>query len=410
MLEHQLATCHRPNEESIEAMTDHDSTKIQRSYKFRVYPNSAQRQQLAVEFGHARWVWNTCLTWRSYVYQHRGKSVSAVDFSRHLTTLKKTATYNWLSEAAATCLTQKLRDQDTAFKNFFAGRAKYPRFKKRTHTQSIRYQLDQRQVAGMYRAGEFLKLPKLGPLKLKWSCNPLGIPKMVTVTKDCTGRYFVSFMCEETIHTLPRKPNGIGLDLGVKDVVVTSEGWKSGNPRHLRTYTRYLKKVQRRLSRKVRGSQRWHRQRVRVANAHARVRNTRQDWLHKLSTALIQQAGFIAMEDLNVKGMMANRRLAKSIGDVGMHELKRQLEYKAKWYGREFVQVDRWAPTSKACSACGTVQETMPLKVREWTCPDCNAVHDRDINAAKNILMFGTVGSTETYKARGAVNKPRTAA
>ena len=404
MLEHQLATCHRPNRLSIEAVTDSNSIKIQRSYKFRFYPNSIQRQQLAIEFGHARWVWNKCLAWRTHLYQDCGKQVTGIDFSRELTFLKKLGTYDWLKGASATCLTQKLRDQDTAFKNFFAGRAKYPRFKKRTHTQSIRYQLDQRQVAGMYRAGEFLKLPKLGPLKLKWSCNPLGIPKMVTVTKDCTGRYFVSFMCEETIQPLPRKPNGIGLDLGVKDIVVTSEGWKSGNPRHLRTYTRYLKKVQRRLSRRVKGSNRWHRQRIRVANAHARVRNTRQDFLHKLSTDLIRQAGFIAMEDLNVKGMMANRRLSKAIGDVGMHEFKRQLEYKSRWYGREFVQVDRWAPTSKACSECGTVQETMPLKVREWSCPDCSTIHDRDINAAKNILALATGGRPESH-ARGGVHQ-----
>jgi putative transposase len=327
-----------------------------------------------------------------------------VDFSRDLTFLKQLGTYDWLKEASAAVLSQKLRDQDTAFKNFFAGRAKYPKFKKKLHAQSIRYQLDQRIIAGMYGAGEFLKLPKLGSLKLKWSTKPQGIPKMVTLTKDCTGRYFVSFMCEEKIQPLPRKPNGIGVDLGVKDIVVTSDSWKSGNPRHLYTYKRQLTKTQRRLSRRVKGSQRWHHQRIRVANAHARVRNMRQDWLHKLSTTLVGQASLIAMEDLNVKGMMANRRLSKAVGDVGMHELKRHLEYKAKWTGCEFVQVDRWAPTSKTCSECGRVQEAMPLNIREWTCPDCNAVHDRDINAAKNILALATVGSTES-NARGGVHK-----
>jgi putative transposase len=244
----------------------------------------------------------------------------------------------------------------------------------------------------------------LGTLKLKWSRKPQGIPKMVTVTKDCAGRYFVSFMCEEKIQPLPRKPNGIGVDLGIKDIVVTSKGWRSGNPRHLRLHTRTLKKVQRRLSRRVKGSQRWHQQRVIVAKVHAKVRNTRQDWLHKLSTKLIKQAGFIAMEDLNIKGMMANRRLSKTIGDVGMHELKRQLEYKAKWTGRELVQIDRWAPTSKTCSTCGTVQEAMPLLVREWTCSDCQTVHDRDINAARNILALAAVGRTGS-DARGGVHK-----
>ncbi|ABA58005.1 Transposase [Nitrosococcus oceani ATCC 19707] len=390
-------------------MTEPDSSKIQRSYKFRFYPTSVQRQQLAIEFGHARWVWNTCLTWRGHQYRVHDKCVSGVDFSRQLTFLKKLGAYGWLGEATRDCLMQKLRDQDTAFRNFFAGRAKHPKFKKRAHTQSIRYCFDHRHRGKIkaWMAGQ-LVLPKLGALKLKWSRRPQGIPKMVTVTQDGAGRYFISFMCEETIQPLPRKPNGIGVDLGVKDIVVTSEGWKSGNPRHLRTYRRLLTKTQRRLSRKVRGSDRWRRQRVRVAKAHARVSNTRQDWLHKLSTALIRQAGFIAMEDLNVRGMMANRRLSKALGDVGMHELKRQLEYKAKWYGREFVQVDRWAPTSKTCSACGTVQKAMPLNVREWTCPDCKSVHDRDINAARNILRLTTVGRTGS-DARGGVYQPEVA-
>jgi putative transposase len=388
---------------SIEAMTTSDFIKIQRSYKFRFYPNSIQCQQLVVEFGHARWVWNQCLAWRNHAYQEYGEKITAVDFSRELTFLKQLGTYDWLKKASATVLSQKLRDQDVAFKNFFAGRTKYPKFKKRTHTQSIRYQLDQRIVAGLYRAGKFLRLPKLGALKLKWSRKPQSIPKMVTVTKDCAGRYFVSFMCEEVMTQLPRKPNGIGIDLGVKDIVVTSAGWKSGNPRHLRLHTRTLKKVQRRSSRKVKGSGRWHRQRVTVAKVHAKIRNTRQDWLHKLSTAFIRQAGFIVMEDLNIKGMMANRRLSKAIGDVGMHELKRQLEYKAQWTGVKFVQVDRWAPTSKTCSDCGQVQEKMPLNIREWAC-DCGANHDRDINAAKNILALATGGRPES-DARGGVYK-----
>jgi putative transposase len=383
-------------------MTKPDSIKIQRSYKFRCYPNSIQRQQLAIEFGYARWVWNKCLAWRSNLYQDLGEKVTAIDFSRELTFLKQLGAYDWLKEASSTVLGQKLRDQDTAFRNFFAGRAKYPKFKKKLYAQSIRYQLDQRIVANLYRAGEFLKLPKLGTLKLKWSYPPQGIPKMVTLSKDSVGRYFVSFMCEEEIHPLPQKPNGIGIDLGVKDIIVTSEGWKSGNPRHLATYRRYLTKTQRRLSRRVKGSQRWHRQRIRVANAHAKVRNTRQDWLHKLSTTLIRQAGLIAMEELNIKGMMANRRLSKAIGDVGMHELKRQLEYKSQWTGREWVQIDRWAPTSKTCSDCGQVQERMPLNIREWTC-DCGAIHDRDINAAKNILALATGGRSESH-ARGGVH------
>ncbi len=390
-------------------MTERDSTTIQRSYKLRFYPTSVQRQQLAMEFGHARWVWNTALAWRRRQYRVHDKRVTGVDFSRELTFLKGLGFYAWLNEATRDCLMQKLRDQDTAFRNFFAGRAKYPKFKKRAHGQSIRYCFDHRHRGKMkaWIEGK-LVLPKLGSLKLKGSRKPQGIPKMVTVSRDCAGRYFVSFMCEETLQPLPRKPNGIGVDLGVCDVVVTSEGWKSGNPRHLKTYARQLTKAQRRLSRKRKGSVRWHHQRIRVTKAHAKVRESRQDWLHKLTTTLIRQAGLIALETLNVRGMMANRRLSRALGDVGMHELKRQLEYKAKWYGRELVQVDRWAPTSKTCSVCGAVQKAMPLKVRQWTCPDCQTAHDRDINAAKNILRLATGGRPESH-ARGGVYPPEVA-
>lgn len=231
---------------------------------------------------------------------------------------------------------------------------------------------------------------------------------MITVSKDSTGRYSVSFMREESIAPMPPKPNGIGIDLGIHNVVVTSNGWQSGNPRHLRTHARKLKKAQRRLSRKRKGSGRWHTQRVKVAKAFAKVRACRRDWLHKLSTCLIGSAGFIAIEDLNVKGVMANRKMAKAMGDVGMHELKRQLEYKAAWHGREFMQVDRWAPTSKACSACGAVQEAMLLTVRQWTCPDCQTVHDRDVNAAVNILNLATAGRAES-DARGGAYPPEAA-
>lgn len=368
---------------------------VQRSFKFRIYPNAAQRQQLAREFGHARWAWNTCLAWRSHAYQ-QGERVTAVDFSRELTQLKKLEPYAWLNEVSSGTLVQKLRDQDRAFANFFAKRAKYPRFKKRSHTQSVRYQIDQRIAASMYRAGELLKLPKLGPLKVVWSRIPVGVPKMVTITMDATGRYFASFGVEQNIEQWPQKTNAVGLDFGVKDVVVTSDGWKSGNPRHLRTMMQRLKRAQRILSRRTKGSGRWRAQRIRVAKLHARIANARRDWLHKLSTRLVRDHGFIAVEDLHVRGMMANRCLAQAIGDVGMSELRRQLEYKSAWHGRVIQAVDRFAPTSKTCSACGLVQDSMPLSVREWSC-ECGTVHDRDVNAATNILNFA-VGNTVTAR------------
>lgn len=380
---------------------------MQVAYKLRVYPTAVQRARLTREFGHARWVWNTCLAWRSDAYR-RGENVTAVDFSRELTQLKKLEPYAWLNEVSSGTLVQKLRDQDRAFVNFFAKRAKYPRFKRRSHIQSVRYQIDQRIAANLYRAGELLKLPKLGTLKVIWSRIPRGVPKMVTIMKDAAGRYFASFTVEQTIEVWSQKTNAVGLDFGVKDVVVTSDGWKSGNPKHLRKLLRRLKHASRILSRRKKGSGRWHRQRLVVAKLHARVADARRDWLHKLSTRIVREHGFIAIEDLHVRGMMRNRCLARAIGDVGMAELRRQLEYKAAWHSRVIEAVDRFAPTSKTCSACGLVLDGLPLSVREWRC-ECGASHDRDVNAARNILTLCTAGNAEFY-ARGVGHKLEVAA
>ncbi|ADE13552.1 transposase, IS605 OrfB family [Nitrosococcus halophilus Nc 4] len=382
----------------------------QRAYKFRFYPTPTQKRQLAIEFGHARYVWNWALERRTKAYKAQGESLNTIRLSRQLTVLKQTEC-PWLSEATASCHTQKLRDQDRAFKNFFAGRGKYPRFKRRHQTQSVRYQLDQRHVAKNFNAeSKLLKLPKLGTLKLKWSQRMGGIPKMVTVSKDPAGRYFVSMACEVEIAALPARKNAVGVDVGVKDVVVTSSGDKSGAPKYTYQYARQLKKAQRRLSKKKKGSQRRRRQQQRVARIHARIADSRRDFLNQQSSKLINENQVICLEDLNIKGMLRNRRLSKAVADCGLYELRRQIECKAKWYGREVLIVDRWAPTSKRCSECGTIQESMPLKVREWECPDCGTEHDRDINAAKNVLRWGTAGSAETDKARGAVKTPRAVA
>jgi putative transposase len=369
-----------------------------------------QKRQLAIEFGHARFVWNWALETRTQAYQEKKGSLNCAALSRQLTVLKKEKC-PWLSEATAGCHTQKLIDQDTAFKNFFAGRAKYPRFKKRHQSQSVRYQLDQRQVEKNFNAEDKrLKLPKLGALRLKWSRELDGRPKMVTVSKDPAGRYFVSMACEVEITALPIRRNAIGVDVGVKDVVVTSEGFKSRAAKYTYRYARQLRLAQRCLSKKCKGSQRRRKQQYRVARIHARIADSRRNFLHQISSKLIHENQVICLEDLNIKGMLRNRHLSKAVADSGLFELRRQLEYKAKWYGRDIFIVNQFAPTSKTCSACGSSQWKMPLKIREWVCPDCNTHHDRDINAAKNILRFGTAGCAETYKARGAVNKPRAAA
>lgn len=383
------------------------NTKVQRSYRFRVYPTPAQTVALAQFFGAARWVWNTALAWRSVAYKHDGERVSGVDFSRELTWLKRLEPFAWLKTIPATVLVQTLRDQDRAFANFFAKRARYPRFKKRRAEASIRFQLDQRCVMNNYHAGKLLKLPGLGALKVRWSRIPVGVPKMVTLRRDAAGRYFVAFMVEEVVEQYPARSSGVGIDLGVKDVIVTSDGHKSSNPRHLRRYQRRLKWAQRRLARKQKGSQRWQKQRQRVARLHARVADTRRDTQHKLTTGLVKTYGLIAMEDLNVRGMSASAKgtadkpgkrvkqkagLNRSILDAGFGEIRRQLDYKCQWHGRVLFVADRFAPTSKTCSECGTVMDSLPLRIRAWKCPTCGAVHDRDTNAARNLLALATGG------------------
>jgi putative transposase len=381
-----------------------DMDKQLKAYRFRIYPNAAQRQQLAVEFGNARFVWNRCLDLRTKDYEAYKTAIAAgdagavkpswnyVSLSRMVTEWKH-GDFSWLADSAAACLTQALIDQDKAFQHFYR-RAKngekpgYPRFKSRHHRQSIRYTLDQHHIGSSYIAGEFLKLPKLGAVKVRWSQVPAGTPKMATVSRTPDGRYFVSFSCEVEIESLPMTGKTVGVDLGVKDVAVTWDGdqaMKSGNPRHMKRRLKHLKRQQRRLSLMKKGSNRRAKQRLKVAKIHARIAVMRSDFLHKTTTAIVNGADVIAIEDLNVKWMVKNHCLAGAIADVGMSEFRRQIEYKAAWYGRTVVVVDRWFPSSKTCSECGSYRKKMPLSVRDWTCPDCGTRHDRDVNAAKNL-------------------------
>lgn len=380
---------------------------VQRSYQFRFYPTDEQVKLLGQYFGASRWVWNTALAWRTHWYKVLGESVSGIDFMRELTWLKALEPLSWLRAVPAVILTQSLRDQDRAFTNFFAKRARYPRFKKRKSSASVRFQIDQRRISSAYVAGELLKLPGLGVLNVRWSRLPGGAPKQVTVRCDACGRYFVSFAVDEAIERAAPSLKSVGIDVGLKDIIVTSDGRKSGNPRHLRRYQRRLKRAQRSLSRKQKGSGRWKRQRRRVARIHARVADARQDFLHKQTTALIREHGAIAIEDLCVKGLVRTR-LAKSMSDAALGELRRQITYKVEWHDRVLMVIDRFAPSSKTCSSCGAVQAEMPLRIRDWTCPDCGAVHDRDINAAVNVLKFATGGSApKVMRVEGETPKRR---
>ena len=365
----------------------------QKAYRFRFYPTLDQIDQLAIEFGHARFVWNHALDMRSKAYHRRGESLNYVPLGKHITRLKNTRRFEWLKDCTSAVLTQRLIDLDTAFINFFKHGAKYPNFKKKLHKQSVRYPLDQRQIARTYAAGELLKLPKLGAVNIKWSQLPDGTPKMVTVSKTSTGKYFVSFSCAVEIKEMPKTGRSVGIDMGIKDVIVTSDGVFSGALKFTKKYEASLRRANKDLSRKTKGSNRWHKQRIVTARVHEKITNSRNDFAHKLTTGLIEQYDAIYIEDLNVSGMVKNRRLAKAISDVGMFEIKRQLEYKAGWYGRTVLKIDRWFPSSKTCSGCGQIHD-MPLNKREMNC-DCGLIMDRDLNAAHNIKAAGIVAHGE---------------
>lgn len=367
-----------------------------KAYKFKFRPTKAQESQLAIEFGCARFVWNRALKEKEYAYQQWSVSLSSFDISRHITQYKKTEKYAWLNDCTATVLGQKLADLDKAFDNFFKGRAKFPKFKKKSHAQSIRYQLDQRHVLNNYRAGELIKLPKLGELKVKWSQVPGGIPKMVTVSKSASGKYFVGFMCEVEQGLMPMTGKVVGIDVGIKDVVVTSDGFYSGAPKFTYKYQRKLKKANRKLSKKKKYTNGWKKQRIVVAKIHEKIANSRKDFLHKLTTKLVTENDVIYTEDLNVSGMMKNHKLSKAVADVGLFELNRQLIYKAQWYGKEVTKISRWFPSTKQCSSCGAIHK-MPLDKRAMNC-GCGLIMCRDLNAAHNIKAAGRAVSGAIYQ------------
>lgn len=373
---------------------------IAKSYKLRFYPSTAQVEQLMLDFGAARFAFNTALDARSFCYRALGRSVSGVECSRAITELKADPDYAWLKSANSTVITQALRDLDAAYGNFFAGRAQYPNFRKKRGPQSARYQLDQRNIHRTFSAAtETLILPKLGKLKLRWSQPITGVPKMATVSRDAVGDYYVSISCEIEINELPPTNKAVGIDLGIKDVIVTSDGDKAGNPKFVEKYKRQLKRAQQTLSRRVKGSGRWHRARIRVAKIQRKIARCRADFLHKLTTGLVRAYDFIAVEDLNISGMLKNHKLAKAVADVGAHELMRQLQYKAQWLGREVVKIGRFERSTGVCPDCGLIGPRLALSVRQWRC-ECGAIHDRDIAAAQTIL---NIAAGRAVTARGAV-------
>jgi putative transposase len=359
--------------------------RITRSYRIRSYLNGAQHRLRDRWFGAYRWLWNTALEIRTAAYRECGLKLTGNDISRWLTQWKRTEGHEWLQAVPATCLTQCLRDQDTAFRNYFAGRAHYPNFKRKGSAGSLRFQ----DVGAAWRRG-ILTLPKLGALKLAESLPSVDRPDQVTLTLDATGRYFVSFCAdvEKAPPSLSYRAPAVGVDLGLKHLATLSTGEKIENPRHYHARLRYLRQQQRCLSRRQKGSRRREQQRLRVARAHAKVKQERQYALHALTTRLTRDYDLIFIEDLNVKALSRGRN-ARSIQDASFGEIRRQLTYKSGWQEKILVEVDRWYPSSKTCSNCRHRLDELRLDVRQWTCPKCGACHDRDINAARNLLTEG---------------------
>ena len=356
-----------------------------RGFKYRFYPTSAQRLELAQTFGCTRFVYNWALALRTDSYYQNNISLSYTDTSNALTKLKKDPEKPWLKQVSSVPLQQELRHLNTAFRNFFAGRNKYPKFKKKSNKQSAHYAPN----AFKWQEGKLTLAKMSQPLKIRWSRYFTGQPKSITISKDPSNRYFVSFLVEEELEQWKPATEEIGIDLGIKDVVVCSNGFASGNPKHYQKYQARLKTLQRRLARKKKNSNNRYKARLSVAKLHAKIADCRKDFLHKLSTKLVSESQAIYTETLAVKNMMANHKLAKAIADCGWGEFLRQLEYKAKWHSRKIGAIDRWFPSSKRCHPCGYVMDKLPLSVREWRCPSCGSLNLRDYNSSLNILAVG---------------------
>jgi putative transposase len=360
---------------------------VQKAFKYRFFPSDEQAAQLGRTFGCARYVYNQALEFRGKSWQQEKKSVGYHETALKLTEWKKEPEKAFLSEVSSVVLQQSLLNLDSAFTNFFEKRAQYPIFKSRRHRQSARYATN----AFTYREGRITLAKQSEPLNISWSRPLPDDAKIInlTVSRDTSGRYFVSVLVETDLKPLEKAEAETGIDVGVKTLATTSDGEKLENPRPLIKREKRLKRLQRRVSRKVRGSNNRRKAGLKVARLHARISDTRRDTLQKFTTKIIRENQAIFVEGLNVAGMVKNQNLAKHIADAAFGEIFRELEYKATWYERTYLPLDRYFPSSKLCSSCGHLLEELPLSIREWDCPACGVHHDRDINAAINIKKAG---------------------
>ncbi|SCL24994.1 RNA-guided endonuclease InsQ/TnpB family protein [Micromonospora inyonensis] len=363
------------------------SRVVKRAYRFRFYPTDQQRELLNRTFGCVRYVYNRALAERSRAWTQEQRRVTFAETCRMLTAWKNEPDTAWLYEVSNVALQQSLQHLQQAYVNFWAKRATYPTFKsKRTSKASATF-----TTSGFsFRDGQITLAKTDVPLDIVWS-RPLpegAQPSTVTVSRDAANRWHISILVEETIVVLPPATRAVGIDAGITSLVTLSTGEKVTNPRHEQRDRERLAVAQRRLARTAKGSHNRAKARLKVARVHARIADRRRDHLHKLSTRIIRENQTVVIEDLSVRNMVRNHSLARAISDAAWSQLRRQLEYKADWYGRTVIAIDRFYPSSKTCSACGVVVEKLPLSVRGWVCR-CGATHDRDVNAAKAILAAG---------------------
>ena len=360
-----------------------------KAYKYRIYPNNEQKMQIAKTFGCCRFVYNQTLAYRKEVYEQEKKSVSKIDCNNYCNRELKN-TYEWLKEVDKFALTNAIYNMDSAYQKFFKEHAGCPKFKsKHNNRKSYKTNYSNGNIAIDFENGK-IKLPKLKKVKVKLHRRFNGQIKSVTVSQVPSGKYYVSILVETEHEELPHKNQNIGLDLGIKDLCITSEGVRYENLRIIKKYERKLSRLQRQLAHKKKGSSNYRKKKKEIALCHEKITNTRKDHLHKISHEIVSENQVIVSENLQIKNMVKNHHLAKSISDVSWYELTRQLEYKSKWNGRKYVKIDRFYPSSQLCSLCGYQNPNIKdLSVRTWICPECGTEHDRDINAAKNILVEG---------------------
>jgi putative transposase len=357
---------------------------IHKSYKFRIEPTSEQIVLLSKHFGACRFVFNRFLHERKEKYLNEKTSLNYYDNARTLTDLKKEEDFDWLKEINSQSLQSAIRNLDSAYKNFFNKQNKFPRFKSKYDKQS--FKIPQNTLINEGK----LVIPKFKEgIKINLHREIEGEILFATITKSTTGKYYVSITCEVNYKPFDKTGSKVGIDTGIKDLAIFSDGKTYENIKVLKSKLKKLKYQQRQLSKKQKGSNSRQKQKIKLSLTHEKITNIRKDYLHKISTEIVKNHDIISVEDLSVKNMMKNHKLAQSLSDVSLGMFYTMLEYKSKWNDKSFVKIDRFFPSSKTCSNCGWIYQDLNLSIREWTCSSCNEHHDRDLNASKNILKQG---------------------